>query len=246
MIDRTKIKSALAAKPDCLSMQELERLAAAGSQNNPHLIACAHCQAELAMLKTFTSAAPLADEGAAVAWINNQLQQRLDQIRGGQGTVTDAPSWRNLIAWKSRLIGTASLRWLVPVSAVLLIVVSSFVLLRARKEPELRADAGAGPAVYRSQEVQVTGPSGMLAKAPATLQWKNVARAARYRVAMMEVDQVPFWESTSNYDSLTIPIEIRNRILPGKPISWRVTALDADGRVLAVSQLQQFSVERDR
>ena len=51
MIDRSTLKTALAMKQDCLSVQELERLLDDPSKQNPHLASCPRCQAELAMLK---------------------------------------------------------------------------------------------------------------------------------------------------------------------------------------------------
>jgi hypothetical protein len=117
-------------------------------------------------------------------------------------------------------------------------------LLRPSKEPELRANLGAGPAVYRSQQVEVVSPVGELAGAPNTLQWKSFPGAAEYKAELMEVDHAPLWSTKTNDTSFTIPSATRAKMLPGKPVLWQVTALDSQGRMLAVSQLQRFSVAR--
>jgi hypothetical protein len=75
MLDRQALKSALVAKPDCLSLEQLESLAADPARSHPHLAQCPRCQAELALLKSFESSEPLPNEGAAVAWISSHLER---------------------------------------------------------------------------------------------------------------------------------------------------------------------------
>lgn len=243
MVDRSTLNRALAAKPDCLSLKELEQLAEDPSRKHPHLAACPRCQADLAMLKEFESGTALADEGAAVAWISSHLERRLDQIKSPGGIPRRYPTGATA-GWFSRLFGSASARWLIPIAAVVVIAAVSVILLRTSKQPELRADLGSGPTVYRSQAVEVIGPSGELPEAPKDLQWKPFPGAAQYKVSIMEVDRVALWSGTTNYTSLTIQNSTRTKMLPGKPVLWQVSALDSQGRVLAVSQLQRFSVAR--
>lgn len=243
MMDRSTLNKALAAKPDCLSPRELEQLAEDPSRKHPHLAVCPRCQADVAMLKEFESGTPLPDEGAAVAWISSHLERRLDQIKT-PGSIPKQDRSSAPAGWFARLFGSGSARWLIPVATVVAIATVGMFLLRRSKQPELRADLGSSPAVYRSQEVQIIGPSGELPQAPKDLQWKPVLGAAQYKVLIMEVDKVPLWSGTTNYTSLTIQNSTRNKMLPGKPVLWQVTALDSQGRVLAVSQLQRFSVTR--
>jgi hypothetical protein len=245
MSNRTTLKSALAAKPGCLSLQELERLAEDSSQGHPHLTVCPRCQSELAMLKAFESSTPLPDEGAAVAWINSQLKRWLDEFKNPGTEHRDAQAGgASPTGWLARLFRTGNARWLVPVAAVLVAAVASVVFLQPARQPDLRADAGSGPAVYRSQEVEIVALPGELPQAPKTLQWKRFAGAANYKVSVMEVDHEALWAAETNDISITIPVSTRGKLLPGKPVLWQVTALDSQGRVLAVSQVQRFSVAR--
>ncbi len=245
MSNRPTLKSAVATKPGCLTLQELERLAGDSSPDHPHLANCPRCQAELAMLKAFESSTPLPDEGAAVAWISSHLERRLEKVKnpGGEHRSGQAAG-ASPAGWLARLFGTGSARWLVPVAAMLVLAVTSVVVFRSAKQPELRADAGSGPAVYRSQEVEVVTLAGELPHAPKALQWKRFAGAANYKVSVMEVDREALWAAQTNDISITIPASTRAKMLPGKPVLWQVTALDSQGRVLAVSQLERFSVAR--
>lgn len=242
MINRSNLKAALAAKPDCLSLHELEQLAEDSSQKHPHLADCPRCQAELALLKEFESNAPLPDEGAAVAWISSHLERRLDQIKNP--ALASAQKETASVGWLVRLFRTGNARWLVPVAAVVTIGTASVLLLRSTKEPELHANLGSGPAVYRSQEVEVVSPVGELPEAPKTLQWKTLTGASTYKILIMEVDRAPLWSAGTQDISVTIPSATRAKMFPGKPVLWQVTALDSQGRVLAVSQVERFSVAK--
>jgi hypothetical protein len=241
MLNRSSLNQAIKGKDDCLTLQELEKLVEDSSIQNSHLAGCPRCQTELALLKAFESSEPLPDEGAAVAWISKRLDQRQDEIKHG----TPSPAVRarpQEEGWFLRFFRGPGIRWMLPVSVALVIAVLGIGLLHRPREPQLNADAGNAPAVYRSQEIQVIAPSGEVAEAPKTLQWKPVSSAARYQVSIMEVDEVPMWSGETSDSNMTIPISTRASMLPGKPVLWRVTALDVQGRVLATSQVQRFSV----
>jgi hypothetical protein len=243
MINRSTLKAALDATPNCLSLKDLERLAENPSQKHPHVAECPRCQTELALLREFEANAPLPDEGAAVAWISSHLDRRLEQIKNPKTRLEEKGSsgrW----SWLAALFGSGNARWLVPVAAVAILVAASAILMRSSKEPELRADLGKNPPIYRSQEVEVIAPVGELPKAPQNLQWKAFSGAEVYKVLIMEVDHVPLWSAQTKDISFTIPNATRAKMLPGKPVLWQVTALDSQGRTLAVSQLQRFSVAR--
>ncbi len=242
MFDRTQLKDALRAKPGCLSSEELASLAE-DSSANPHVGTCLRCQAELALLKSFEAGEALADEGAAVGWISARLERNLEQIKN-PGRAVSVRSSQGAGPWYSRWMGTASARWLMPVSAILVVIAAAWFWMHRSQEPQLRADAGNGPVIYRSEEVQTLGPAGELPQAPQLLQWKAIPQATSYKASIMEVDENPLWTGETRDMILTIPEAVRSKLLPGKTVLWRVTALDRQGHVLAVSQLQRFSVQR--
>jgi hypothetical protein len=72
------------------------------------------------------------------------------------------------------------------------------------------------------------------------LGWQTFAGAASYRVVVMEVDHSALWTSETKEISVELPASLRAKMLPGKPILWQVTALDAQGGVLVASQVQKF------
>ena len=228
-------KTALSATKDCLSPKEMEQLIVEANASHPHVATCPRCQAELAMLRSFESASPLPDEGAAVAWISSQIDQRLEAIKGKADAFSAAAS---TASWFNRIL---NLRLLIPATALLAVVVAGLLFVGRPRQPELMADLGRS-SIYRSQEIQVIGPSGALLQAPATLRWKPYSGASAYKIEVTEVDGARVWNGTTKADSLEIPQVVHSKMLPGKPLQWRVSAIDDSGKVLASSQIQRFTV----
>ena len=240
MSDRDILKSALAPTPACLSPEQLEGLLD-GKHSNPHLAACSRCQSELSMLRMFESAAPLPGEGAAVAWIGAQLDRELESIKNGPRGGREKPGSRGVGqqgTWWSRMSG--GMRWGLPAAAVVVIAIAGFVTLRSSKEPELQSNNLGQPTIYRSQEVELVSPVGEVPQIPTELRWQAFAGAESYEVVLMEVDDSPLWTDKTTRTSVVFPAAVRAKMLPGKPILWRVTALGAQSRVLGVSQIQRF------
>jgi hypothetical protein len=214
MLNRSNVREALQYKPECLSIEELESLLD-GSKSHPHLETCPRCRAELAMLRSFESDVPVPGEGRAA----------------------------NKTSWLTQLVAGRG-RWLVPATALVVMVVVGYAVLHRPQEPDLRASSGNGPVVYRTQELQVIEPVGEVPSGPETLRWQAFPGASGYQVSVMEIDQTILWHAQTHDQSLTIPVAVRDKMLPGKPLLWRVEAVDSQGRVVASSQVQRFSVQR--
>lgn len=236
MSERELLKTVMERTPQCLSAAELERLVSIPDDKEGHVSSCARCQAELAMMRAFESDEALPDEGAAVAWIGSRLEKRLGEIKAGH-----APRERRKESLLEALLSYARLPVLVPVTATIAIVASAF-LLRSPKQPELSAHLDNTPEVFRSQEIEVVGPSGKLAKAPEKLQWETVPDADNYKAEVMEVDGAPLWSWATKDNFVTIPPALRAKMVARKAMLWRVTALDKQNRIIRSSQVQRFIV----
>lgn len=248
MTDQDMLKATLAVTPECLKPEQLEALLD-GRQSNPHLTSCPRCQAELALLKAFESGSPLPDEGAAVAWISSHLDRQLDAIKNpGRARTSRAgvQSFEPQRPWLARILGAGSWRWAVPAAGLAVAAIMVALLVERGKEPELQAHVGNSQIVYRSQQVQIVGPVGDVQQIPQNLQWQALDQAKAYKVEVMEVDKTVLWSTDTNATSVEIPASLRARMLPGKPILWQVTALDATGRVLGTSQVERFATPRER
>ena len=244
MIDRELLRSALAPTAGCLSAAQLQACLERSAAETPanaagHLADCPRCQAEMALLKSFLASEPLPDEGAAVAWISAEVERNIGRITGQRapgGTPGRAGS-----SWWSLRWRTASGRFAVATMAVAVVAVG-WGVWRRPQEPVLVADAGKHAAIMRSDQIARLEPTGDLPAKPVDLRWQPVSGAATYRVEVMEVDETILWSSPSNTSTVGLPEPIRDKMLPGKAILWRVTALAADGNAIATSQTERFRV----
>jgi hypothetical protein len=198
------------------------------------------------MLKSFESGAPLPDEGAAVAWISSHLDRQLESIKNPSRSRARVAT-QNLEtqdSWLTRTFGIKGWRWALPATAVAVAVIVGVILLRPPKEPDLQANAGGQPAIYRSQEIQVVSPVGDVPQIPRSLQWQPFSGAESYKVMVMEVDNSPLWSAETKEATIEIPPAVRVKMLPGKPILWQVSAMDERGQILGSSQIQRFASPR--
>lgn len=191
-----------------------------------HVRQCPHCQSEISMLRSFESATPSRDEGAAVAWIAAQLE-RNQQTRGGSQQKQRASvvaSWRNFF----RVPYMAAAAALVLAAAL---GISLYVSENSR--PAFNSNYGASP--MRSGSIRLTGPSGELAQVPSQFTWEAWPGAAGYSVKLtgMDMDHTLVWQGSSSQNSLALSPEVKALIRPGKPLELTVTALDSAGRPLA-------------
>ena len=233
-------RDAMASGDDCLDLSVLERIADAGpsgadAKAAAHLAQCPHCQTELAMLKRFESAEPLEGEGAAVAWIAAQLQRNRP---GESGTL--AP--RRVSVWQSIFTGAFSWKPLAAALALVFVFGAGYLVMRDGKPPVVVPELGGN---FRSGVVKLVGPSGEIGGVPAQLEWKAANGAKGYSIELLEVDGTVLAKLQTAETHLTLKPEQTRFMLPGKPITWRVTALDANGKEIPNSAGQmQFKVAR--
>jgi hypothetical protein len=236
-MDREILKAALAPGPDCLPLEQLGRYADAALDVDEqtaaaaHIRSCPNCQAELALMKAFTSSALQPDEGAVVSDGIARLERRTPEIAGG-ALVADSPGRR----WSPFNAARAA----VVAAAVLLVAVAGAFVLRSPTPPALPATVNAGDDVTRSQTISVRGPIGDLRESPGRFEWMAVDRASRYRVRLMEVDRREVWSASTATTTIELPPEVRALSVPSKTLVWDVTAYDSSGVAIAESGSQAF------
>jgi Putative zinc-finger len=235
-------KSALSATPECLSLEEIgahfdgTTPEDGKSRVEGHLSDCPRCQSELAMLRSFQTAEPMQEEGAAVGWIVARLErQQLAGTAAGKARREQPSWWSGLVSFRPRIAILAG-------AAVLVALFAVRMAQRPAQEPQLIADASRGGAVLRSQEISVVNPSGDLQAPPTEFRWQAVAGAVSYSIQVTEVDHTLVWSGVSKETSLPIPAELRSRMVAQKPFLWQVTAFGARGDKIAASQQQRIRV----
>jgi len=219
-------QDAVAATKQCPTLEVLEKLMEESSSEPEaaaHVAGCAHCQAEMAMLKSFESAAPTENEGAAVAWIAAQLE-RNQKAPAAKATSTPVPFWRTLFR-VPYMAAAAAL-----VAAIALGV--SLYHGEGGKPPLGVPNVG----VYRNIETIQLKTTGDLSQPPDQLTWAAVSGASSYVVEVDDVTGDKLWESRSAQNSITVDSQLKALLRPGKPLTWTVTALDATEKEIATGK----------
>jgi hypothetical protein len=230
-------QDAAGVTPECLPLEVLEKMtegAAGDAKAKAHLAGCPHCQTELSMLKSFEASVPSADEGAAVAWIAAQLE-RNQNARNARQTIARVPFWRAMFRMPY-LAGAAAL------AVVLALGISLYRSMNV--EGPTRIGGGSiGSSAFRSGAVHLVSPVGEQAQAPVEFRWEAVPDAISYVVELKDVANQTLASSTSTKNTLAVTPEMRANMAPGKPLNWKVTALDASGKPVADSTGGNFKVK---
>ena len=239
MADNTKTvkmwQEAAAETKDCLPLETLERMMDNTSRDAKaaaHLAGCAHCQTELAMLKNFEQSTPSADEGAAVAWIAAQLERR-QNAPVAQQNIARVPFWRTMFR-VPYMAGAAAL------AAVLIFGIS---LYHGNSDGPGKINPGLGSGNFRSGAIHLVSPIAEQNSAPAEFRWDAVQGASSYTVELKDVAGITLASANSSQNVLPVTPDMKAVMLSGKPLKWKVTAKDADGKEIANSSTQDFKIK---
>lgn len=227
-------QEAAAETKDCLPLEVLEQMMNNTSRDAKaaaHLAGCAHCQTELAMLKSFEQSTPTAEEGAAVAWIAAQLQ-RQQSAPVAQQKVASVPFWRMMFR-VPYMAGAAAL------AAVLIFGIS---LYHGNSDGPGRINPGLGNGQFRSGAIHLVSPIADQSSAPAEFRWDAVQGASSYRVELKDVAGITLATAKSTQNVLPVSPDMKAVMVSGKPLKWTVTAMNADGKEIANSSTEQFKI----
>lgn len=228
-------QEAAAATKDCLPLETLERMidnTSIDAKAAAHLAGCAHCQTELAMLKNFEQSSPSADEGAAVAWIAAQLE-RQQNAAATQQKVARVPFWRTMFR-VPYMAGAAAL------AAVLMVGIS---LYHGNSDGPGKINPALGSGQFRSGSIHLVSPIAEQNTAPAEFHWDAVQGASSYQVELKDVAGITLATATASQNVVAVTPEMRANMISGKPLKWKVTAKNADGKEIASSSTEQFKIK---
>jgi hypothetical protein len=225
-----RLAAAFGPTADCVAIDELMLLLEGrrGEQEQrraaAHLAICAYCTAELELFSEFESPSVREDEKAHVNAIVTRLRKKSPAPRERW--------WQSM--WKPG--------FLVPASIALTAALVAMVFVLPPRQA-LGPVVTSGQDVMRSQRVELIAPAGDVAQPPREIEWRPVASASHYQVRLFEVDNTALWETTVSQPRAPLPADVRGKILPLKTLLWQVTALDANGAVLADSGKQSFRLQ---
>jgi hypothetical protein len=228
-------QEAAAETKDCLPLETLEQLMdnrSSDAKAQAHLAGCAHCQTELAMLKSFEQSTPSADEGAAVAWIAAQLE-RQQNVPVAQQKVARVPFWRAMFRVPV-MAGAAAL------AAVLIFGIS---LYHGNSDGPGKINPGVGSGKFRTGAIHLLSPMGNLTERPEEFRWEPISGANSYTIELRDIAGVVLASAKSNQNVLAATPAMKAQMSSGKPLQWKVTALDGSGNEIANSSGGNFKIK---
>jgi hypothetical protein len=217
-------QEAVAATKDCPTLEVLETVMEEKSTDPraaAHVADCPHCQSEIAMLRSFESSVPSENEGAAVAWIAAQLE-RNQKAPAAQSSARVIPFWRTMFR----------LPYMAAAAALVVAITLGVSLYHSdNSQPTIHVPQYG---IYRGEIKLIT--TGELSQPPDQLTWEAVPGASSYSVEVDDVTGDKIWESKSSENSINLDPAVKAKMVPGKPLKWAVTAVDANGKDLATGK----------
>src|SRR5690348_10847370 len=220
-------QEAVSATNECPSIEVLEKVmdgTSADQKAVAHVSTCPHCQSEISMLRSFESAEPAENEGAAVAWIAAQLERNQQKQAAKPAKAGVVPFWRAMF----RLPYMAA-------AAALVVAVTLGISLYQTEDHKPHFGGNVGTSPFRSGEIHLISPSGQLNQLPDQLRWESVPGATTYSIQIsgIDLDHTVIWSGQSDQNSVTVTPEMKEKIHAGKPFKWTVTAQDGTGKQIA-------------
>ncbi|MGB9836929.1 MAG: anti-sigma factor family protein [Candidatus Saccharicenans sp.] len=92
----------------------------------------------------------------------------------------------------------------------------------------------------RGSSITLISPVIDMRQVPASFEWKKLGENVEYQVSIYNHELL--WKTTTKENHITLPEEVRAKMVPGEKYSWQVKAFSADGTLIAVSSKVQFKI----
>ncbi len=164
---------------------------------------------------------------------------RVIKTRGGEIFARPAPETRPSPA--ARVLGFFTPRQWAFVSltvAALVVIVFAGLPHSRPAPPHFVLD---GEDILRGESLTLISPVIGVKGAPASFEWKALEGAAVYKVSLYEGSML-LWSDETRDSRLTVPEDVKARLVPGRRYSWQVKAFSAQGLLVSVSSRVQFEI----
>lgn len=219
--------------PDCESIETLhgwvtgELPTQRAAQVESHVSSCARCAAEARLAGWFEQP----EESAQLDTVAAALSQGggAERLAATGGVLTSSRWWAR--PWVSGALAVA---------ATLVIVAGLTVFRQPPPVGELPAAD-----VVRGAAPTIVEPRGVLNSAPASVGWQGDANA-RYRVALMAVDDSVLWSAEVEGERVELPAEARAMLVERVTYRLRVTPVAPDSTPAGPGDEVEFRIVGDR
>lgn len=92
----------------------------------------------------------------------------------------------------------------------------------------------------RGSSITLISPVIDMNQVPSSFEWKKLGDNIEYQISIFNGQLL--WKATTKENRITLPDEIKARMVPGEKYSWQVKAFGPDGTLMAVSSRVQFKI----
>lgn len=92
----------------------------------------------------------------------------------------------------------------------------------------------------RGSSITLISPVIDLSQVPSSFEWKKLGENIEYQISIFNGQLL--WKATTRENRITLPDEVKARMVAGEKYSWQVKAFGPDGTLIAVSSRVQFKI----
>jgi len=120
------------------------------------------------------------------------------------------------------------------VTAVLILVIVFAVIPNITKGP---------PDFIMSDDALRGNSITLISKAiPSEFRWEDLGRDVEYKVYIYNDELL--WEKSTQNNTISLPQEVKTKMVPGKSYSWQVKAFSPEGTLISASSKVQFTWQK--
>ncbi|HAR36553.1 MAG TPA: hypothetical protein DCR87_06590 [Acidobacteria bacterium] len=95
----------------------------------------------------------------------------------------------------------------------------------------------------RGSSITLISPVIDMGQVPSSFEWKKLGDNIEYQISISNGELL--WKATTRENRITLPDEVKAKMVPGQKYSWQVKAFGPDGSLIAVSSRVQFKISAD-
>ncbi|MGB9907316.1 MAG: anti-sigma factor family protein [Candidatus Saccharicenans sp.] len=92
----------------------------------------------------------------------------------------------------------------------------------------------------RGSSITLISPVIDMNQVPSSFEWKKLGDNVEYQISISNGELL--WKATTKENQITLPDELKAKMVPGRKYSWQVKAFGPDGSLIAVSSRVQFKI----
>ena len=96
--------------------------------------------------------------------------------------------------------------------------------------------------LVRGGSIKLISPVIAVDAIPSQFRWESLGEDVEYKIEIYNHELL--WSATTSNPYITLPQEVKERMVNGEKYSWQVKAFSAEGTLIAISSKVQFPVTK--